>query len=327
MAARTSRIKTETQKKRIIRSLFAFRWLRKREGADFSPIVTLDDVQQAITRAQERWKNNGVTPLSKRNPANFFKDIVRRESTYRNAWPWSAIKRGFIGIQAKGRSRPKETPKGESPCFKFVEFNSSDPIGDLYQQVPTYNRPRSTDEARIFDIQTLELPVEVRRLRREDETFILQLIVRLRVIETHLGIVSKKGFESLVHLQMGLKLRNAEIDALFLGVLQSEKTRPVELSNNQRVLVALEAKGNTDDILKSQIEDQAIALFALDAFKEEVDFVVPMAAKLVAQSRLYVAEYEFIGRDALANRSPELSTLRLASEAFYDLSPAIGGPC
>ncbi|MET3138549.1 hypothetical protein AAKU61_002919 [Undibacterium sp. GrIS 1.2] len=319
----------ESQKKRVIRSLFAIRWAERNATPARSMVVTLDDVQRAIERANKRWALSGHSGLSTRNPANFFKDIVRREQSYRSAWPLSALKRGYIGMQSKGGKTVKGTPKGNGPCFEFILATTSDPIGDLYQRVPVYRLPEATGEARIFGVQTLELPVEVRRLSREDENFLLQLIVRLRVIETHLSIVSHKRLESLVHLQMGLKLRGAEIDALFLGQMQPwqrKLPRPSpKLSDKRRVLVALEAKGKSDDILKGQIEDQAIALFRLDTFSEEIDFVVPMAAKLVGPSRIYVVEYQLIARDEIVKRRPGIAKLRLASEAFYDFSPPLRG--
>lgn len=315
----------ESRKKRVIRCLFALRALGLRNGTTISPVVTLSEVQWAIERANQRRKRIGRKTLSTRNPANFFKDIVRREATYRSAWPKSALARGYIGRQSKGSVTDEDGTKGESPCFEFVRVASGNPIGELYQQVPPYNRPATTGAARVFDVQTLELPPEVRRLKRQDETFLLQLIVRLRVIETHLSIVSRKGMESLTHLQMGVKLRDAEVDALFLGDLRVKSGKERRLSKKRRVLVALEAKGNTDDILRSQIEDQAEALFDLDAFKDDVDFIVPMAAKLVAASRIYVAEYRFIARSDIAKVRPGLAALRLASEAFYDFIPPVGG--
>ena len=312
-----------SQKKRVIRSLFALRLQAQKSGSPLSWVVSLDDVQSAIERANRRRKE-GVKALSTKNPANFFKDIVRREQSYRAAWPWSALKRNFIGLQAKGGKAQKGTPKGASPCFEFLQVNSSDPIGELYQQIPSYQRPDPTGSARIFEIQTLELPPEVRRLQREDETFLLQLIVRLRVIETHLGIVSKMGMESLTHLQMGLKLRGAEIDSLFLGGLSGESLGEQNQLAKRKVLVALEAKGRSDDILKSQIEDQVEALFSIDAFKSDVDLIVPMAAKLVAPSRMYIVEFAPIERNKIPAKKPSLGRLELASEAFYDFVPSIG---
>lgn len=319
----------ESQKKRILRSLFAIRLHQKRLGHSPSMIVTLGEIQKAIERANKRWKALDRPLLSTGNPANFFKDIVRREQSYRIAWPSSVLNRGFIGFQVKGgkdggngvartpRIPTERIVKGEGPCFEFVQATTKDPIGDLYQQVPVYQRPDSTGTTRIFDIQTLELPPEVRRLQRDDETFLLQLIVRLRVIETHLGVVSAKGLQSLIHLQIGLKLRGAEIDALFLGDTHNQSGHPTP-QRKTKVLVALEAKGKYDDILKSQIEDQATALFGIDAFKDEVDLVVPMAAKLVGPSRIYVVEYRFVERNGSAK-------LCIESEAFYDLAPPIGG--
>lgn len=306
------KVNQDSQKKRVIRSLFAARWAKLKAAPDQSIVVTLHEVQEAIERANKAWSKLKVKTLSTRNPANFFKDIVRREKSYRSAWPASALKRGYIGMQSKSGKEEKDNPKDDGPCFEFVKIKSTDPIGDLYQKVPKYCRPDDNGAARIFGVQTLELPIEVRRLQREDETFLLQLIVRLRVIETHLGIVSTKKLESLTHLQMGLKLRGAEIDALFLGTMTDE-TRA-----SRRVLVALEAKGKSDDILKSQIEDQAAAVFRLDAFKDGFDLVVPMAAKLVAPSRIYVVEYRFIARDQDA-------ALQQESEAFYEFAPPIDG--
>lgn len=322
----------DSQKKRIIRSLFAHRLLQISRGQSPSMTVTLGEVRTAIERANERKAKIGGGTLSTGNTANFFKDIVRREQSYRAQWPSSVLRAGYIGFQVKGGKNgagngpeappvagPKKgrAPKGQGPCFEFVQAVGNDPIGDLYQQVPTYVRPVATGTAPVFDVQTLELPPEVRRLQREDETFLLQLIVRLRVIETHLGIVSKKGLESLIHLQMGLKLRGAEIDSLFMGDLDADAVRRVSLAKS-RVLVAVEAKGKSDDILKGQIADQATALFGLAAFKDEVDAVVPMAAKLVGPSRIYVVEYGLVERGKSVQ-------LQVESEAFYDFAPKIGG--
>lgn len=311
----------ESQKKRVIRSLFALRLRVKREPLPW--IVSLEEVQSAIERANARWRKSGVGTLSTRNPANFLKDIVRREQAYRATWPWSALARGYIGIQVKGAKAEIGAPKRKSPCFEFIHVDSANPIGELYQQVPLYQRPDPTGEVPVFNIQTLELPPEVRRLKRKDESFLLQLIVRLRVIETHLSMVSRKGLESLTHLQMGLKLRGAEIDGLFLGELRP-KNKKMRLSTKRRILVALEAKGESDDILKGQIKDQVVALFRLDVFKDEVDFVAPMAVKLVRPNCIYVAEFRLVARPGIASRRPALGTLRLASEAFYEFVPPIG---
>ncbi|MDA8257791.1 MAG: hypothetical protein M0Z99_19550 [Betaproteobacteria bacterium] len=320
----------ESQKKRIIRSLFALRTLQMRRGQSPSMTVTLGEVRVAIERANERKTEIGGGTLSTGNTANFFKDIVRREQAYRDTWPSSVLRAGYIGLQVKGQKAvatpaaapvkgPKKgrAPKGQGPCFEFVPATGSDPIGDLYQQVPAYVRPSPTGAAPVFDVQTLELPPEVRRLPREDETFLLQLIVRLRVIETHLGVVSTKGLESLIHLQMGLKLRSAEIDSLFMGSLSAKAARDASLVKS-RVLVAVEAKGKSDDILKGQIADQVAELFGIFAFKDEVDAVVPMAVKLVGPSRIYVVEYAFVERGKPVQ-------LHVESEAFYDFAPPIGG--
>ena len=321
------RSSNESQKKRIIRSLFAYRRLQERRGQLPNMTVSLSEVRIAIERANKRKSGIGGSTLSVGNTANFFKDIVRREQSYRDTWPQSILRAGYIGRQVKGGNKGSRlmapvhkkgrAPKGQGPCFEFVIARGKDPIGDLYQRAPTYKRQSLSGAIPVYDIQTLELTPEVRRLPRRDETFLLQLIVRLRVIETHLGAVSGKGFESLVHLQMGLKLRGAEIDCLFMGDLGSGAAHTAALAK-PRVLVAVEAKGKSDDILKGQIGDQAAALFGISAFKDEIDAVVPMAAKLDENGRLYVVEYDFVRRGKPVQ-------LQIASEAFYNFTPSIGG--
>lgn len=111
-------------------------------------------------------------------------------------------------------------------------------------------------------------------------------------------------------MQMSLKLRGAKIDSLFMGNLDADALRRFSLAKS-RVLVEVEAKGKSDDILKGQIEDQTTVLFGLAAFKDEVDAVVPMAAKLVGQSRIYVVEYGLVKRGKPVR-------LRVGSEAFYE---------
>lgn len=317
----------EPQKKRVIRSLFALRLLQKQTSFE----VSLSDVQAAIRRANARWEKLGAGTLSDGNPANFFKDIVRREQAYRIAWPYSVLRRGFIGVQVKGRQNSvanaaqKRTSKGAGPCFAFVHTDSEDPIFDLYQAIPTFLRPEPSSTVPTFSIQTLELPPEVRRLRREDESFLLQLVVRLRVIETHLAAASQKNLDSLVHLQMGLKTHGAEIDGLFLGELDGTSPNKPRTTDKRRVLVALEAKGRSDDILKSQLVDQVKALFALKTFQDEIDLIVPMAVKLIAPSRLYVAEYDFVERNEVVTNGLQLANLRISGEAFYEFVPPLGG--
>ena len=65
-------------------------------------------------------------------------------------------------------------------------------------------------------IETISMPLATRRLGRKDEPWLIQVLVKLRIIETHMALFSNRKIIQLDHLQMNMKLSKTEIDALFL---------------------------------------------------------------------------------------------------------------
>ena len=67
---------------------------------------------------------------------------------------------------------------------------------------------------------SVSMPLASRLLGRSDEPWLVQVSVRLHIIETYFALFSsrKAAIRQVDHLQNALKLRRTEIDALFLGV-------------------------------------------------------------------------------------------------------------
>ena len=137
--------------------------------------------------------------------------------------------------------------------------------------------------------------------------------MRLRVIETHLALFSKRKIVQLDHLQMSVRLARTEIDALFLAV---EEIGPDE---TREVIVCCEAKGIRDDILEDQVIRQVQAVFRMAEVSQ--NRVLPIAVKALRPSEIYVVEFEAVERAA----APALATLAVTSEAVYEFVPPIPG--
>jgi|ERR1035438_879841 hypothetical protein len=90
-----------SNKTRIIADLFddASRW-----NGDLldRPLVTLTEVQAAI---HSHNLNNPNDTISSKNPANFFKDFIRKTSTANTNWPASVLGRGYTAKQTTGAGK------------------------------------------------------------------------------------------------------------------------------------------------------------------------------------------------------------------------------
>lgn len=140
-----------------------------------------------------------------------------------------------------------------------------------------------------------------------------QVLVRLRVIETHLALYSKWDVLQVDHLQMSVKLGKTEIDALYLALLQRDR------GEMQEAIVTCETKGLSDDILEDQVLSQVLATFSMPGVNQ--DLVIPMAVKARGPSSLHVVEFEAVARaEALTTAS-----LRVSTEAVYEFVPQIQG--
>lgn len=282
-----------TAKTQIIEALFFQRWDLERQEI-FNPLVTLSDVSSAIKR-----HNEAKTPkLSDRNPANFFKDFIRRKTTANANWPQSVLERGYTGRQMTGNNA----------CFEFVPLQPGQTL-----PFPINIIPSSADGAPYHMIETTSIPLASRRLGRRDEPWLVQVIVRQRVIETHLALVSAQHIVQVDHLQMSVKLARSEIDALFLAIDEIEPGRMRE------IIICCEAKGRNDDILEDQIIRQVQAVFSMPAIVQDV--VIPVAVKALDASEIHLIEFEPITREAVT----ALSALVIASQAIYRFIPPVPG--
>lgn len=279
----------ESAKTRIIERIFRSRWnasTRKLSDA----LVTLRQVSDAI---REDRKAGGK--LSDRNPANFFKDFIRNRRRANENWPKYVLKAGHTGRQRTGKGR----------CFEFVPLAPGQVLPFSLDLIPDPD-----DSVLVIEIPTVNIPIASRRLGRPDEAWLVQVLVRLRVIETHLALVSKANILQLEHLQTNIKLSAAEVDALFLAVEGRN-------GDTNEFMITLEAKGRNDDILEGQILDQVRATFRI----VDHDLILPMAAKAFAPSKIHVVEFNKITRrDADA-----AERLGIASRAVYRLKPSIPG--
>jgi hypothetical protein len=160
------------------------------------------------------------------------------------------------------------------------------------------------------------MPIASRRLGRKDEAWLIQVISRLHLVETHLALHYPRQILQVDLLQTNVKLSGAEIDALFLA-LEQETDDPK--ASPREILVTCEAKGLSDDILIDQIASQIRAAFRMKAVHQ--DLVVPIAAKAVAPSRIHIVQFSPVDRHAATQRF----SLQIETEAVYDLVPPVPG--
>jgi hypothetical protein len=185
--------------------------------------------------------NHGL--LSTKNPANFFKDFIRKRSVNSN-WPEIIWNDRFTAKQRYGKTR----------VFQFIKCSDD-------RTVPFPDR-FPPDESEIYRIQAASLPFEARQLGREEETWLTQVAVDLRIVETHLSLFSpehwRKRLRSVTHLQMGMKTQ-PEIDAVFLA--RYGTSGQFSSDGDEYVLVTCEAKQRTERILEDQILEQVSLAF------------------------------------------------------------------
>ena len=291
-----SLILAKSKKTQIVESVFNARWdQRTRTVSD--RIVTLEQVADAIRRYNSA---HPESKLSDRNPANFFKDFIRNRNRANANWPASVFKRGYTARQLTGSNE----------CFEFVPLalGQTEPFPNLIP-APTELTPRCR-------IESVSLPLASRRLGRRDEAWLIQVLVRLRVIETHLALFSKRKLVQIDHLQMSVKLQEAEIDALFLATESEESAAP---GNTREVIVSCEAKGLRDDVLQDQILRQVQTVFRMPGLRQ--DLVLPIAVKAIGRSAVRVIEFDVVARaDVAASDS-----LSIVSDGIYELVPPIPG--
>jgi hypothetical protein len=280
-------------KTEVIAEIFNQRFV---DGTIRNPLVTLEEVGQAI---QEYNRRHGAS-LSTRNPANFFKDFIRVTARGNENWPASVLSSGYTGRQ--------RTEHGA--CFEFVRLAEGQT--DAF---PKVDFARPSDETPRYQVESVSLPLASRRLGRNDEPWLIQVIARLRIVESHFSLSSGRKIRQLDLLQLNVKLSGTEIDALFLA---HEEVGPEEY---EEVIVTCEAKTGRDDILEGQILSQAKAPFKMRQVRQ--NRVIPLAVKCVAPSTIYVVEFNELSREGYE----DVETLTLSAESLFEIKPPVPGIC
>jgi hypothetical protein len=250
--------------------------------------MSLEDVAQAIRDCNVL---HG-TKLSDRNPANFMKDLLRGKHASVN-WPTTVADLRFTAVQRTGTG----------DVFEFIRFaaDQTEPFTDAFG---------ITDDAPRFPIQSISLPLVSKTLGRKDESWLIQTAINLRVVETHFAVGSDVRMLELSPLQMSIKLRQTEIDALYLGLMEMEQ-------GHRQVIVTCEAKHYKDPLIPQQIINQVQAAFAATS----VPIIIPIGMKAIKDIGFYVTEFQAVSRADAAL----LTELRRASHALYELRPPVKG--
>ncbi|MFM5885713.1 MAG: hypothetical protein ACKOQ3_10395 [Novosphingobium sp.] len=242
-------------------------------------IVTNDDIVDAI----ETMKSS----LSKRNPANFLKDIIRKSSANEN-WPESLKQQRITARQRYGKKRVMQFYR--YPADQTVPF--PDPFG-------------SNSETHDYLVQTASLPYISRQLGRSEETWLTQIAVNLRLVETQLSLFSADAragrLRDVSHLQTGIKTQ-PEIDAGYVASF-SVGERPG--AGVEYCYVTCEVKQRNERILPDQIREQVAKAFEITKSLKEpiISLVKPIAMHAVATGMgkasevgIYLVEFQSISR-------------------------------
>ena len=280
-------------------------------------IVTSDHVQRAIKAA-------GVG-LGTANPANFLKDVIRSPNA-NSIWPASLTEKQVTARQRYNRKR----------VLQFIEFRSEDqkqPFPDHFPPLP---------DTPVHLVQSASMPFAARQLGRKEETWLTQIVVNLRLIESQLSIFSpERGkLRDVIHLQMNMKTK-PEVDAVFLA--SYGETENMSSATTVHHLVTCEAKQIGQRILDDQIREQVNKAMQLTERLENpiISAVKPIAISVLQRSfpdetcepAIYIVEFQPISRTEFENRwkpsaeGEELYDLPLIpqSRAIYRVFPPVAG--
>lgn len=262
-------------------------------GTLIRTVVTAEDLENAKRFCNEKL---GLEIRLNSNPFNFMKDIVRSNSGTR-IWPERIRQLGFRGEQCTG----------DGNIFEFVSIAVGDDADD-----PLDFRP--TDDTNSYFIQSLSLPIASKTLGRTDESWLLQVAVNLRVIESHFAIGENKQIDALElnHLQMDIKLRKVQIDALYLA-----RCAPSDSDTSGSVLITVEAKQGDQRVLIEQIARQVRAAFQ----STENDRIIPTAIVAIRGKGMYVVEFKAVHRSELEN----FDLPKFHRDAIFILTPSVQG--
>jgi hypothetical protein len=260
--------------------------------------------------------------LSTANPANFLKDIVRGKNA-NQFWPERLKAARITARQRYGSKR----------VFQFVAYETT--------QTEPFPDPYPVDGRTVYEVQSASLPFAARQLGRAEETWLTQIVVNLRLIETQLAIFSPAGqtVRDVTHLQMSLKTQ-PEIDAVFLASYGA--SADLASVTTRYVLVTCEAKQIGQRILVDQIREQVAKAMELttEIANPKIASVKPMAINVVerefdgkSECAIHIVEFPEIGRQLFEDRwSPSGDEERLytmplkdVSKTLYRIKPPIAG--
>ncbi len=284
----------DSYKPEIILRLFQKRWNPAARQLS-NPVVTHSEIREEYMEYQKR---RGAQPKST-NPPAFMKDFLRKRHRANATWPPEIFAAGYTARQLTGEGRNFE--------FIAVLPGQTEPFPGTAPLPPPEMIPHQ--------ISSISLPLASRRLGRPDEPWLVQVSVRLHLIETYFALFSsrKTTIQQMDHLQNALKLRRTEIDALFLA---TEQIGPEKF---QEFIVPCEAKRAGEDIIPEQILQQVKAAFKLRNVAQNC--AVPIALKSVSRSRIQVVEFSEVKR----GDADQLESLTMVGQAVFDLVPEVPG--
>ena len=297
----------QKRKSVIIERIFGKRW-KKRTKSLTSDLVTIDQLSEEIRRF-DKDVPMGLKPFGARhNIYDFFKSFVRRSASANRNWPESIFRRGYTARQ--------ETGGGKS--FRFIKI----PPGQTTAFIePPSVYPLLKDKECRFKIQSLSLDLETRLVGFwGHESWLMQVAVQLKLIQSHLALCSEHKFVEVADLQQNIKQGRAEIDGLYLGRTTADNS----------MLITVEAKGRTDDILETQVAAQVTAVMKNKNIKKNLSeitkdhqsfYILPLAMKVIDESVLYIAEYEPVRYEP----NGIVESLNLTSESVCEIVPPVEG--
>jgi hypothetical protein len=192
---------------------------------------------------------------------------------------------------------------GNGNVFEFVPYapdqNEAFPLAFGYHEGVSEHK-----------LQSVSLPLASKALGRNDETYLIQVAIKLALVETHFALYSHLNILEVTHLQIGIKLRHAEVDSVYAATYEDEH------AERRQLIITVEAKKRRQRILPEQIVRQVKAVFSAT----KADLVVPVAL-VSANGGIYMAEFKAVGRE----KSLSLENLEVASEILYKLRPPVKG--
>ena len=283
----------DSNKPWIIEHLFNQRWDPDTKTL-VAEVVTMEEVTEGIRQMNSTI--NPKKPMSVNNPANFIKDYLRKPKNANASFPPSIFARGYT----------VEQYVGEDASFRFVKIRPG-------QKEPFPEEEFDVAETKLM-VESLSLSRAALALGRDDENWLIQLIVRTRIVETHFAMNSPRRVRQVDFLQANLKLRDSEIDALFLLTEEGED------GAISYAVATCEVKGLQEDATQSQIIRQPLAYFKTP---NPHHIAVPLCAKSMGDGTVRLIEYKEFTRGEFER--PEDANLIAVAVSRVEVVPHVAG--